>query len=94
MILRFENRRLSPVSPYVGVSTNGPQTLGRRNREKAEFCPRPFFSILLGDRTPVPHMKRGVAYGRSLRRTIAAHAPASNCPESAGNRPYVYLLIR
>src|SRR5262249_24116113 len=47
VFLSFENTRLSPVSPYVGASTNGPQASERRNREKAEFRPRPFFSILL-----------------------------------------------
>jgi hypothetical protein len=51
--LSFENTRLRPVSPYVGTSTNRPQDSGRRNGEKPEFCPRPFFSILLEDGRPV-----------------------------------------
>jgi len=43
----FENTRLRPVSPYVGPSTKWTSASGRRNRKKAEFYARPFFSSLL-----------------------------------------------
>jgi hypothetical protein len=39
--------RLRPVSPYVGLSPKCTSASERRNRKKAEFRPRPFFSILL-----------------------------------------------
>jgi len=45
--LNFGKHAFAARSPYVGPSANRPHVAGRRNRKKAEFCSRLFFSSLL-----------------------------------------------